>query len=231
MFQIQVRPKGVAVTGSARLCSAITAMLRTARGRTGSRARKPRATIDQPRAQRIESRTKPWKRLKFVARRRMVSSRKTSQRPRVQRKRESWAGARPARSQKKAPMPAVKKKTGAQRCVIQRVKKRAAVVRARSSGWNCWAPEWKNSRVWSRAMTIMTKPRRASTDWMRDLRGASMDEGILGYFSMAGLILCLDGETRSPAQTGGSALLLDLDQRHCRASRSLAVRELWCRLC
>jgi hypothetical protein len=40
---------------------------------------------------------------------------------------------------KYAPKPAVSMKTGAQKCVIQRVKKIAGVVRARSVGKNCCA--------------------------------------------------------------------------------------------
>ena len=50
---------------------------------------------------------------------------------------------RPAPRQKYAPRPAVSMKTGAQKCVIQRVKKTAAEVRARSSGSKRIAEEWK----------------------------------------------------------------------------------------
>ena len=65
----------------------------------------------------------------------MVHSRKMSQRPRVQRKRLTSALVRRP-SMRKAPVPARKKKTGAQKCVIQRVKNIAGFVSARSSGSN-----------------------------------------------------------------------------------------------
>src|SRR5580658_2705493 len=69
-----------------------------------------------------------------------TASKNASQRPRVQRKRESWLFVWPLFSQKNAPRPAVNIKTGAQMCVIQRVKKSAVVVRVRSSGRNDIAP-------------------------------------------------------------------------------------------
>ena len=90
--------------------------------------------------------TTPDLRLKNIANRNTVSSNTTSQRPRVQRKRDNWLLVRPQLNQKNAPSPVVNMKTGAQKCVIQRVKKRAAVVRVRSSGWKDIAPEWYDSR-------------------------------------------------------------------------------------
>ena len=72
-----------------------------------------------------------------------------------------------------APVPVNRKKTGAQMWVIQRVKKRGAVVLARLVGLAPKVP--KKSRVWSRAMRIMTSPRRTSTDSIRGRLWAVMD--------------------------------------------------------
>src|SRR5262245_63157290 len=108
--------------------------------RIGKHDRKPSTTIDQPSAQRMVRKTGPSRREKVAARRRAVTSSKTSHRPRLTRKAvrlSVW----PRPSQRKAPIPVVKKKTGAQRCVTQRVKKRATVVRVRSSGEKDMAPK------------------------------------------------------------------------------------------
>ena len=59
--------------------------------------------------------------------------------------------------------------SGAQKCVIQRVKKIAAVVRARFSGGNSNAARCTKSRVWSRAMMTITIPRTRSTEATRPL--------------------------------------------------------------
>src|SRR4051794_21928178 len=64
-----------------------------------------------------------------------VYSRKISQSPRVNRKRDNSAFDLPRVSDRYAPVPAQNMKTGAQKCVIQRVMKSAAVERERSSGW------------------------------------------------------------------------------------------------
>ena len=69
-----------------------------------------------------------------------VTSSTISQTPRVRRNRESSPRERSRCHQRKAPAPAAKKNTGAQKCVIQRVKNRAAVVRVRSVGENDMAP-------------------------------------------------------------------------------------------
>src|SRR5260370_19193670 len=136
----EAAPNRLAGTESARSCSAITPMLITAKTRIGTRTRKPSATIDQPRAQRIERKIKPLTKRKFVAKRNAVSSSNTSQRPRFQRKCANWLVVRPRRNHKYAPTPALNMKTGAQICVIQRVKKRTGVVRVRSSGEKDMAP-------------------------------------------------------------------------------------------
>src|SRR5690242_5560880 len=141
MFQAQAAaPNWLAATGSARLCVAITAMLSVARAALGTRTRKPRAIIDQPMAQRIERITMPLKKRKFTAKRKAVKSKTASHRPRFQRKYASWPVVRLRRNHKNAPTPAVNINTGAQMCVIQRVKKRTGVVRARSSGEKDMAP-------------------------------------------------------------------------------------------
>ena len=68
-----------------------------------------------------------------------VSSRKISHSPRVTRNRDNSALLLPRASCKYAPVPARNTKTGAQKCVIQRVKNRAIFVRERSVGSNCSA--------------------------------------------------------------------------------------------
>src|SRR5262249_16551080 len=64
-------------------------------------------------------------------------------------------------------MPAGNAKTGAQKWVIQLVKKSPAVVRVRSVGEKDIAEMWMKSRTWSRAMMMTIAPRRASTAWTR----------------------------------------------------------------
>lgn len=51
-------------------------------------------------------------------------------------------------------------KVGAQRCVIQRVRKSAGSATSRGLK----SVSLKNSRVWSSAMSAITRPRRRSTD-------------------------------------------------------------------
>lgn len=60
-------------------------------------------------------------------------------------------------------MPARKMKVGAQKCVTQRVMNSAASVTSRGLK----PPFAKKSRVWSRAITIMTRPRRMSMELRR----------------------------------------------------------------
>src|SRR4026207_663132 len=81
--------------------------------------------------------------------------------PRRIRYRERSEAARDPRA-RPAPVPVSRKKTGAQRWVIHRVKNRGAVVAERLVGLAPNVP--KKSRVWSRAMRIITRPRRTSTD-------------------------------------------------------------------
>ena len=103
--------------------------------------------MDHPSAHNIFRITGPELMLKLNPKRTTTISKNTSHRPRVQRKRESWLLVRPRLSQKKALIPAVDMNTGAQMCVIQRVRKSVAVVRERSSGENDIAPTWKKSRT------------------------------------------------------------------------------------
>src|SRR3954447_17087998 len=69
-------------------------------------------------------------------------------------------------------VPARATKPGAQRCVIQRVKKSAGQEAVGSVGLTV-ALE-KKSRVWSSAMMIMSMPRTRSTVAMRRLRVAEL---------------------------------------------------------
>src|SRR5580658_8316820 len=64
-------------------------------------------------------------------------------------------------------VPARKTKAGAQKWVIQRVKKSRGVVTVRSVGW--WVRDQlsRKSRVWSSAMMTMTRPRAISMEGMR----------------------------------------------------------------
>ena len=65
---------------------------------------------------------------------------------------------------KKAEIPARKMNTGAQKCVIQRVKKSQGVVAARSVGEEYQVPSPKYMRTWSSAMMTMTMPRSKSME-------------------------------------------------------------------
>ena len=97
-----------------------------------------------------------------------VNSIRTSQRPRVTRKRltsavpRAWL-LRPCAPYRKAEMPARKMKVGAQKCVTQRVRNSAVSVTSRGLK----PPLAKKSRVWSRAITIITRPRSVSIELRR----------------------------------------------------------------
>src|SRR6188472_1025802 len=105
---------------------------------------------------------------KLQPRRTTVNSIRTSQRPRVTRKRltsqvlRAWL-LRPWAPYRKAEMPARKMKVGAQKCVSQRVMNSAASVTSRGLK----PPLAKKSRVWSSAITIKTKPRSVSMEFKR----------------------------------------------------------------
>ena len=99
---------------------------------------------------------------KFSAKRITVISSSTSHSPRVARYRDSSATEPPRLSRRAAARPARNTKPGAQTWVIQRVRNRIGVVRARSSAWKTMASAWKNSRTWSSAMIAITSPRTAS---------------------------------------------------------------------
>lgn len=70
-----------------------------------------------------------------------------------------------AEHERNAPVPARNTNTGAQKCVIQRVRKSAGKVRVRFSGSKGLFE--KKSREWSSAMSSMTQPRSRSTDSKR----------------------------------------------------------------
>src|SRR3954468_24519399 len=65
-------------------------------------------------------------------------------------------------------VPARKTNVGAQKCVIQRVKKSAVVVLDKSVGLKRNASALTYSRVWSSNMITITSPRRRSTELIRD---------------------------------------------------------------
>ena len=97
----------------------------------------------------------------------IVSSSTISQMPRLTRKLVISPGVTPRARRRYAPVPARKKNTGAQKCVIHRVKKSATDVFVRSVGsnWNCAA--LTKSRVWSSIMMTITSPRSRSIESMR----------------------------------------------------------------
>src|SRR5580658_7678665 len=99
-----------------------------------------------------------------MAKRTTVTSRKISHKPRVNRKRES-AARDLLRRASDAPVPTSRKKTGAQKWVIQRVRKSPALACARLVGLISREP--RKSRVWSSAIRIITIPRSKSTDSSR----------------------------------------------------------------
>jgi hypothetical protein len=126
-----------------------------------------------PSAQKTTRRSGSIPMSKKNAARTTVNSSTTSHRPRVHRNRESSERVLPRSRRRNAPRPAQNMNTGAQKCVIQRVMKIAAVVCRRSSGWNAIAAECTKSRVWSSAMMTMTRPRRTSTACTRGRLAAS----------------------------------------------------------
>ena len=68
---------------------------------------------------------------------------------------------------RKADVPASKTNTGAQKCVIQRVKNSSGVVSARVVGSEYHVPKPKYMRTWSNAMITITSPRRRSMETIR----------------------------------------------------------------
>src|SRR5579884_934995 len=107
------------------------------------------ASMQRPKIQRIRRRIRLLaEKLKLYANCITVSSSRTNQTPRVQRKR---ASSRRERSrcfhQRNAPAPAVNMKTGKQKWVIHRVRKRSGVVFERSVGEKIMVLRWKKSRT------------------------------------------------------------------------------------
>jgi hypothetical protein len=86
------------------------------------------STIDQPSAQITPAVDGTTWNVKYQPTETTVSSSSTSQRPRVRKNRLIWDTVRPRVSEREAPNPARRKKTGAQKCVTQRVRKSAGVV-------------------------------------------------------------------------------------------------------
>src|SRR5882724_5895451 len=141
-------PNFSARTGSRKLCAAIATMLRTANRRVGRWTSAAKTIMQRPSIQITERMMSVLVNLKSKNRmkRSTVSSRKMSHKPRVSRNRDSCAFVLFLPSHKHAPIPAVKANVGAQKCVIQRVKKMAVVVRVRSVGEKDMAAELIKSR-------------------------------------------------------------------------------------
>src|SRR5262249_26925459 len=85
------------------------------------------ATIDQPSAQ-ITCTNGTEANAKFHTKRRTISSRNINQSPRVQKNRTAWGNDSPRATERYAPAPASRKNTGAQTCVMTRVKNSAPYV-------------------------------------------------------------------------------------------------------
>jgi len=95
---------------------------------SGNHTRAAINTIDQPSAQITPAVHGTTRNVKYQPTDTTVSSSSTSQRPRVRKKRLISGTVRPRASERLAPNPARRKKTGAQKCVTQRVRKSAGVV-------------------------------------------------------------------------------------------------------
>src|SRR5262249_19764702 len=92
------------------------------------------AIIDQPSAHNTISTVTRKSKLNCIDRQRMMTaSSRINHSPRVTRKRESPSVPR-RRAERYAPVPVSRKKVGAQKCVIHRVKNNGAVVVARLVG-------------------------------------------------------------------------------------------------
>src|SRR5215210_7946377 len=129
-------PNALGTRRSNKLCVAIMTIPNAATIQVGKKTRSDKATIDQPSAQ-ITAPSKPWKLMRKVHPKvTSVSSRKTSHSPRVSRKRDSSPFVLPRVQERNAPVPARKPNTGAQKCVIQRVRNNAKPVCVRSVGSN-----------------------------------------------------------------------------------------------
>src|SRR5690242_12309867 len=115
-----------------RLCPAMLATATAEKALRGSQTAAARTIIDQPRIHRIPAMV-IWKsKLKAQPKHRVnTSSRKISHTPRDARNRLSWLFVRlPRVYQRYAPSPVSSENTGAQKWVIQRVKKYGPVVAA-----------------------------------------------------------------------------------------------------
>src|SRR5882672_7342237 len=96
----------------------------------------------------------------------IVNSSNTSQSPLVQRNLEAVPTELVLLRSRYAPVPARKKKRGAQKWVIQRVKKSAGKVCVISSGSKGMFE--RKSREWSIAITTRARPRMKSTEIIRE---------------------------------------------------------------
>src|SRR5205807_746383 len=105
-----------------------------------------------------------------------VNSSAMSHSPRVHKNRATRPVDPDRDRSRKAPVPARKKNIGAQKCVIQRVKKSAGQVTLMSSGSKGMLV--KKSRVWSIAIDTMISPRKMSIEDTLAL-GAAMWAGTM----------------------------------------------------
>src|SRR6185503_1052913 len=94
----------------------------------------------------------------------MVNSATMSQMPRVNKYHESWLILVLFDPYRNAEVPVRKTKTGAQKCVIQRVKNSRGVVVERFVGSEYQVPKAKYMRTCYRAIMIITTPRSKSMD-------------------------------------------------------------------
>src|SRR5262245_60670776 len=156
-------------------CPATIPRPTTATSQVGSCASPARPSMHHPRAQITPAISRPTSRLKVHAQRSTVSSSSTSHSPRVTRKRARPGGFLPCRS---ALVPARKKKAGAQKCVIQRVKKTPGVDPPAGT------PE--KTRTWSIAIRTIARPRRRSRDRMRANAPVPEDDAARGDSTRAG---------------------------------------------
>lgn len=149
----------------------------------------------------------------------IVKFRNINHDPRVQKNLLTCWTVLPRESDKYPPVPARRKNTGAQKCVIHRVKKSAPVVCERSSG--AYPAPLKKPRVWSKAIRITAAPRSKSTQYNRDRSTAGRRSRKSSATGM------------SIAGPGGAVLetvllidkaLLDLVVLHCWLSPAIAMK-------
>src|SRR5213595_2141779 len=128
-------PQASGETPSNALCVAIITTPNSVTHQVGRKTSAANATIDQPIAQSTAAAVEWKSKLNPQPRHfTQVISNTASQSPRLKRNHESSRFVRPRPSERKAPEPARKMNTGAQKCVIHRVRNSAGNVLVRSVG-------------------------------------------------------------------------------------------------